>query len=146
MNSTRIRLASLVPAAALVVAAGSIAVHASSAASTVKLAPNASLANPPNSVIVGVDYSCMPSQFSYGSVNVDQSQSTGAASGSRIDVSGFGNFQPVCDDKAHHAEVIVSSWSWFYPPSSFIAGPASASAFVGSGAAYANTSAEIAIK
>jgi len=146
LKSKRIWFASLVPVLTILLVAGGHAVLASSPGATIKLAPKAALANPPSSVIVGVDYSCLPSQFSFGSVSIDQSQTTSVASGSRVDVFGFGNFQPVCDDKTHHADVVVSTWSWFYPPSTFIPGGASASAFVGSGAAYANDSAEITIK
>lgn len=146
MKSKRLWFASLVPVAAALLVAGGLAAEASPPGATVKVATNATLASPPSSVIVGIDYSCMPSQFSFASVSIDQSQFVGGASGSRVDVFGFGNFQPVCDDKSHHAEVVVSSFYGFYGPSTFTAGGATASAFVASGAASAQTSAEINVK
>lgn len=131
----------LIPVAVLAVLATALVAHAASAGATIKIAPSASLANPPNSVIVTVDYSCQPSGFNFGSVNIDQSQPVGGASGSRTDVFGFGNFQPTCDDKSHREVVVVSSFG-----GTFVPGTAGASAFVASGAVFANTTAEITIK
>jgi hypothetical protein len=132
-----------IPVAAFTVFATLLGAHAAAPGATIKLSPNAVLANPPNSVIVDVDYSCQPSSFSFGDVNVDQSQTTGGASGTRTDVFGSGYFQPTCDDKSHRASVVVST---FFGGGSFVPGSAGASAFVGSGVTYANTSNEITIK
>jgi hypothetical protein len=134
----------IVPVATLAVLASVLVAHATAPGATIKIAPNATLANPPNSVIVDVDYSCQASSFGFGNVSVDQSQMVGGASGSRIDVIAYGYFQPVCDDKTHHASVVASIYYFF--GGSFVPGTASASAFVGSGTAYANTSNEITIK
>jgi hypothetical protein len=131
----------LIPVAVLAVLATALVAHAASAGATIKIAPAASLANPPNSVIVTVDYSCLPSGFNYGSVSVDQSQPGGTASGGRTDVFGFGSFQPTCDDRSHRADVVVSSFG-----GAFVPGTAGAGAFVASGAVYSNTSNEISIK
>lgn len=136
--------ASLVPVAAGLVAAGALVAEASAPAASIKLANNAALANPANSVIVHVSYSCMPSQFTYGGVNVDQSQVVGGASGTRIEVFGFGNFQPTCDDKSHQADVVVTTGWWY--GGSFTTGAASANAYVYSGATGAQSQAEINIK
>lgn len=132
----------LVAGAVMMVLATGLVAHAASAGATIKLSSNATLANPPSSVIVTVDYSCMPSSFSFGQVNIDQSQTTGPASGSRTDVFGFGSFQPTCDDKTHKAAVVVST----FDGSAFVPGTAGASAFVASGVVFANTSVEISIK
>jgi len=140
-NRLHTRSAFLVSTAILAVLATAVVVHAASAGATIKIAPAATLANPPTSIIVTVDYSCLPSQFSFGDVQVDQSQPTEAASGSRTDVFGFGSFQPTCDDKSHRASVVVTSFS-----GSFIPGSAGASAFVASGAVFAQTQNEISIK
>jgi hypothetical protein len=86
----------------------------------------------------------MASTFSFGQVTVDQSQAIGGASGSRIDVFGFGSFQPTCDDKNHRADVVVSTD--FFSPGSFTRGSAGATAFVGSGVVFANTQNELNIK
>lgn len=118
-----------------------VVVNAASAGATIKIGPTATLANPPNSVLVTVDYSCLPSQFSFGEVQVDQAQSGPPASGSRTDVFGFGSFQPTCDDKDHRAVVIVTAFS-----GSFTKGTAGASAFIDSGAIFANASNEISIR
>jgi hypothetical protein len=77
------------------------------------------------------------------SARLDQSQSVSAASGSRIDVFGFGFFQPTCDDKSHKANVVVSS---FFGGGSFTTGSAGANASVYSGAVYANSQVELNIK
>jgi hypothetical protein len=138
-----LRRFAIIPVAIFTVFATLLAAHAAAPGATVKLAPSAALANPPNSVIASVSYSCQPSSFGYGYVNVDQSQATGGASGSRIDVFGFGYFQPTCDDKTHRASVVVST---YFSGGSFVPGSAGASAFVGSGVTYANTSNEITIK
>lgn len=141
MRKLRMRSAIPVSTAILAVLATALVVHAASAGATIKLAPTATLANPPTSIIVSIDYSCQPSAFSFADVQVDQSQPAGAASGSRTDVFGFGSFQPTCDDKAHHASVVVTSFS-----GSFIQGSAGASAFVASGAVFAQAQNEISIK
>jgi len=140
-SKLRTRSAFLFSIAILAVLATALAAHAASAGATLKIGPTATLANPPTSIIVSVDYSCVPSSFSFGQVEVDQSQPAGAASGSRTDVFGFGSFQPTCDDKTHHASVVVTSFS-----GSFIRGSAGASAFVASGAVFANAQNEISIK
>ena len=127
--------------ALLAAVATTLVVHAASAGATVKIGPTATLANPPNSVIVTVTYSCLPSSFSFGQVEVDQSQPGGTASGARNDVFGFGFFNPTCDDKNHRASVIVTAFGGTYVP-----GTAGASAFVGSGAVFASDQAEITIK
>src|SRR5215467_6949891 len=128
------RLTALPVVAALAaVLATVVVVHAASAGATIKLNTNATLANLPNSIIVTVDYSCLPSQFSFGQVSVDQSQPVGVASGSRTDVFGFGSFQPTCDDKLHHDSVIVSTGFF---GGTFVPGSAGASAFVASGAVF----------
>lgn len=145
MKKKRVWISALIPLAVLTVLATALVARAAAPAATIKLAPAAALANPPSTVIVSVDYSCQPSQFSYASVNVDQLQIVGGASGARVDVFGYGFFTPTCDDRSHKANVVVSSFG-FYGPANFTPGSASASAFVGSGAAYANTSAEISIK
>jgi len=138
-----VRRFALIPVAVLTVLATLLAAHAAAPGATIKLASNATLANPPNSVIVDIDYSCQPSSFGFGSVSIDQSQMTGGASGSRIDVFGSGYFQPTCDDKSHRASVVVST---YFGGGSFVPGSAGANAFVGSGVTYANTSNEITIK
>lgn len=145
MKGNRVWFATLVPVALIAVVVTALAVQAASPGATIKPASNATLANPPTSVIVTVDYSCLPSQFSFGSVDVDQSQIVGGASGSRIDVFGFGEFQPVCDDRARKQDVVVTA-EGFYGPSTFEAGSAGASAFVASGAAFANAQVELNIK
>ena len=146
MKKKRVWIFVLIPLAVLTVLATALVARAATPGATVKLSPYASLANPPNSVIVSLDYSCLPSQFSFGSVSVDQSQIVGGASGARVDVFGYGNFTPTCDDKSHKANVVVSSFSFYGGPGYFTPGSASASAFVASGAAYANTTAELSIK
>ena len=131
----------LVFLAVLTVLATALVAHASAPGATIKLGSNATLANPPSSVIMSVDYSCQPSAFSFASVNIDQSQPAGVASGSRVDVFGFGSFQPICDGKSHHATVVVTANF-----GSFTTGNAGASAFVASGAVFASTSTELSIK
>lgn len=135
----------IVPVATLGVLATVLVAHATAPGATMKIAPDATLVNPPTSVIVDIDYSCQPSSFSYGSVNVDQSQIIGGASGSRVDVFGFGYFQPVCDDKTHRASVVVTTNTYYFG-GSFAPGTASASAFVSSGVTFVNVSNEITIK
>jgi hypothetical protein len=135
------RISLLFIAAIVAVLGTSMVVHAASAGATIKLGPSGTLANPPNSVVVTVQYSCIPSQFNFGEVQIDQSQPVGPASGSRTDVFGFGGFQPTCDDKTHHDQVVVTAFG-----GSFVPGTAGASAFVGSGAVFAQTTAEISIK
>ena len=137
----RQRYSLFVVVAVLAVLGTTLAVHAASAGATLKIGPTATLANPPQSVIVAVDYSCMPSAFTFGQVSVDQSQPGTAASPGRVDVQGFGSFQPTCDDKTHHASVIVTAFN-----GSFIQGSAGASAFVFSGAVFAQASNEISIR
>ena len=131
----------LVSGAVLAVLMTTLVAHAASAGATIKIAPSAALANPPNSVIVGIDYSCVPSAFAFTQVTVDQAQPAGGASGGRIDVFGFGGFNPTCDDKTHHASVIVTAFS-----GTFVRGTAGASAFLGAGAVFAQASSEITIK
>lgn len=140
----RIWLSSVLSFAVLTLVATALVAHASAPGATLKIAPNAALANPPNSVIVSVTYSCVPSNYTYGFVSVDQLPAAPVASGSRDDVFGFGNFQPVCDYKSHRADVVVSS-SW-WNPGTFTTGPAGASASVYSGVVYASTSAKVTIK
>ena len=137
----RQRYSLLVAVAIVAVLGTALVAHAASAGATIKIAPTAALANPPSSVIVSVDYSCVPSAFSFGQVTVDQSQPTGAASGGRVDVFGFGSFNPTCDDKTHHASVIVSTFQ-----GSFVPGSAGASAFVAAGAVFAQASNEVSIR
>lgn len=141
LRTLRGRLSVLIPAALVAVLATVLVAHATSPGATIKIEPTAALANPPTSIIVTVDYSCVPSGFSFGQVSVDQAQSIGAASGGSTDVFGFGSFNPTCDDKTHHAVVVVSSFG-----GTFVQGTAGASAFVGGGVTFANTSAEISIK
>lgn len=140
-KNKRVWLSLLIALTVLFVLGTSLVARASSAGAMIKIAPAATLANPPTAVIVTVTYSCLPSQFGFGSVSVDQSQAATGASGSRIDVFGFGNFQPVCDDKAHRADVVVSAFG-----GTFITGTAGASAFVASGVVFANTQIELNIK
>jgi hypothetical protein len=140
-HKLRAQSALLISTAILAMLTTALAVHAASAGATIKIAPSATLANPPTSIIVVVNYSCLPSEFSFGQVEVDQSQPAGVASGSRTDVFGFGSFQPTCDDKTHRASVVVTSFS-----GSFISGSAGASAFVASGVIFANAQSEISIK
>ena len=130
-----------VPIATLAVLATVLVAHATAPGATIKLAPNATLANPPYSVVVDIDYSCQPTSFAFGEVDIDQSQMIGGASGSRVDVFGFGQFNPTCDDKTHHASVVVSSFG-----GSFVPGSVGASAFVSGGATFASTSNELTIK
>jgi len=138
---SRHRYSLLVLVAILSVLGTTLVVHATSAGATIKIEPTATLANPPTSVIVVIDYSCLPSAFSFGQVTVDQFQSGSAASGGRFDVQGFGGFQATCDDKTHHASVIVTAFN-----GSFVPGTAGASAFVGAGAVFASTQNEVSIK
>lgn len=140
----RLLLSTVLSCVAFTVLATALVAQASAPGATIKLSPNAALASPPSSVIVSVTYSCQPSAFTFGGVSVDQSQTVSSASGSRIDVFGFGNFQPICDDRSHRADVVVSTSFW--SPGTFIAGQAAASAFVYSGVVYANTTAELTIK
>jgi hypothetical protein len=141
----RIWLSSVLSFAVLTLVATALVAHASAPGATIKIAPNAALANPPNSVIVSVTYSCVPSNYTYGFVAVDQLQAAPVASGSRGDVFGFGNFQPVCDDRSHRADVVVSS-AWWWNPGTFTTGRAGVNASVYSGVVYASTSAEVTIK
>jgi hypothetical protein len=144
MKNKRVWLSMVLSLAALSVIATTVVARASSPGATIKLGPDAHLANPPSSVIVSVTYSCQPSAFfSYGNVSVDQVQTFGGASGSRIDVFGSGYFQPTCDDRSHRTDVIVST---FFYGGSFTPGTAGASAFVASGVTYANTQIELTIK
>ena len=137
----RQRYSLFVVVAVLAVLGTTLAVNAASAGATLKIEPTATLANPPQSIIVNLDYSCLPSAFSFGDVQVDQSQPGTAASPGRVDIQGFGFFQPTCDDKTHHASVIVTAFN-----GSFIRGSAGASAFVGAGAVFAQASSEISIR
>lgn len=137
----RQRYSLLVAIAIVAVLGTALVAHAASAGATIKIGPTAALANPPSSVIVSVDYSCLPSAFSFGQVTVDQSQTAGVASGGRVDVFGFGSFNPTCDDKTHHANVIVSAFG-----GSFVRGTAGASAFVSTGAVFAQASNEVSIR
>jgi hypothetical protein len=136
----------LISTAILAVLSTTVVAHATSAGATIKLAPDAALANPPNSIVVTVDYSCLPSQFSFGAVQIDQSQPASVASGPRNDVFGFGSFQPTCDDKMHHDSVVVTAGFGFFGGGTFVPGTAGATAFVSSGAVSAQTSSEITIK
>jgi hypothetical protein len=137
----RPRLSIPVLAAILAVLGTTLVVHAAPAGATIKIEPTVTLANPPTSVIVTVDYSCQPSLFSFGQVTVDQLQPGTAASGSRNEVTAFGGFSPTCDDKTHRASVVASAFG-----GSFIPGPANASAFVGSGATFAQAQNEVSIR
>ena len=132
----------LVTGAVAAMLATALVAHAASAGATIKVSSTAALANPPSSVIVSIDYSCLPSAFSFGQVTVDQSQATTPASGSRIDVFGFGSFNPTCDDKTHKANVVVST----FDGSAFVPGTAGVSAFVASGAVFAQAQNEVSIK
>lgn len=140
-RTLRVRSSVLIPVAVVAVLATALVAHATSPGATIKIAPTAALANPPNSIIVTVDYSCLPSAFSFGNVQVDQSQSSGTASGGRTDVFGFGSFNPICDDKTHRAVVVVSTFG-----GTFVPGTAGASAFIDAGAVFANAQAEISIR
>ena len=137
----RQRYSLMVSVAILAVVGTVLVAHAASAGATIKIAPTAALANPPSSVIVSVDYSCVPSAFAFTQVTIDQSQPGVAASGGRVDVFGFGSFNPTCDDKTHHANVVVTSFG-----GSFIRGTAGASAFISTGAVFAQASNEVSIR
>jgi hypothetical protein len=141
INKHRASLPLLISSAILAVLATALVAHAASAGASIRIGSNAALANPPTSLIVSVDYTCLPSSFSFGQVEVDQLQPGGAASGSRNEVFGFGSFQPICDDRSHRDQIVVTSFS-----GSFIPGTAGASAFIASGAVFANASSEISIK
>ena len=145
VQSKRFRLwiSLLVSVGVLTILATTLVARAAAPGATIKLDSTATLANPPSSVIVTLDYSCQPSQFEFGQVEVDQSQVVGGASGSRTDVFGFGSFQPTCDDKSHRTTVVVTT---FFGGGSFTSGSAGASAFVASGVTFANTSIELSIK
>ena len=139
----RVRISLLLTTVVVTILATSLVARAAAPGDTIKLDSTGSLASPPNSVVVNVSYSCQPSQFAFGSVNIDQSQTVGGASGSRQEVFGFGSFQPTCDDKTHKAVVVVSTGFF---GGSFVPGSAGASAFVASGAVFANTQIELSIK
>jgi len=148
LKTNRVWVSLLITIAVLTLLATTLVVRAAAPGATIKLGPSGKLANPANSVIVSVTYSCLPSQFSYGSVSNDQSQASGAASSSRVDVFGFGYFQPVCDDRSHKADVVVSTYDYYYygAGGTFKTGSAGASAYVYSGAVYADTQVELNIK
>src|SRR5690349_4118121 len=59
------RFSILFIAAIVAVLGTSLVVHAASAGATIKLGPSGTLPNPPNSVVVTVQDSCMPSQFNF---------------------------------------------------------------------------------
>jgi hypothetical protein len=135
-----VRTSVLLSLVVLALLAAGVAAHAASPAATIKIAPGAALANPPTAVIVTVTYSCLPSAYTFGNVNLDQSQTGSSASGGRFDVFGSGYFQPVCDGKTHRANVVVSSFE-----GAFVRGVAGASASVDSGAVSASTQAKVKI-
>ncbi len=139
---TRKRLWTSVFLSVLALLAAAVAVHAASPGATIKIAPSVALANPPTSVVVTVSYSCLPSQYPFGQVSVDQAQTDSSVSGGRIDVFAFGYFQPNCDGKAHRAVVLAST---YYGEGSFVPGVAGANAYVYSGAVYASTQVQVKI-
>jgi hypothetical protein len=129
MVRTLVRMAAIA-AVPLTLALTPVSTAASAPAATIHIVNQANL-QPDGSVSLTVVYSCTPPAFGQGQVFVSVQQPVG--------VFGFGSLFPAaCDDKSHHATLVVS-------PGPFHPGSATAQAFVSS-AAFAQTQAEVKVK
>jgi hypothetical protein len=124
-----VRMAAIA-AVPLALALTPVSTAASAPAATIHIVNQANL-QPDGSISLTVVYSCTPSAFGPGFVSAFVQQPVG--------VSGSGSLFPAtCDDKSHHATLIVS-------PGPFHQGSATAQAFV-EGAAFAQTQAEVKVR